>query len=57
MQVSYDENKVNEDIIVSEVEKAGYGAALANAGNEKRTGKGKRINTVSYTHLQVLMHP
>lgn len=44
MQVSYDENKVNEDIIVSEVEKAGYGAALANAGNEKRTGKGKRIN-------------
>ena len=44
MQVSYDENKVNEDIIVSEVEKAGYGAALANAGNEKRTGKGKKIN-------------
>ena len=31
MQVSYDENKVNEDIIVSEVEKAGYGAALENA--------------------------
>lgn len=44
MQVSYDENKVNEDIIVSEVEKAGYGAAPANAGNEKRTGKGKKIN-------------
>ena len=44
MQVSYDENKVNEDIIVSEVEKAGYGAAPANAGNEKRTDKGKKTN-------------
>lgn len=41
MQVSYDENKVNEDIIVSEVEKAGYGAARQMPEMRNVPAKGK----------------